>query len=151
MALRHLAGWRPPAEWHRRAGGLWARRVSRGAFLRGAAGAGAALAAAGAWRSAGATEQVDGAAPLPIPGTLQLLGPGTERFHVFFPTAGQEQASINDFDGLIGSLDVEGTGVGRNTATGETSPLVFTADMRVMDGSYVGADGMRRQGTFAFV
>src|SRR5437868_2711098 len=95
--------------------------LSRGSFLRRAAGAGVALAAASGLRPAFAAPlPLDPAAPSPIPGGMAFLGPGTELYHANLPMHGPEQSSITDFRGFIGTLDARGTGTGRNTATGET-------------------------------
>src|SRR5438874_10310327 len=136
VTLVQLDGWRPPAGPLARSRPLLGRPFTRAGFLRGAAGAGAGLLAASAWRPAFASADVDGSMPRPIPGGIQPFGPGTELYHVYLPQAGEELSTITDFDGWIGSLDAEGTGTGRDTATGRTSPLNFQVDMRFMDGDY---------------
>jgi hypothetical protein len=113
--------------------------------------AGAALGASlGLPAVAGA--QADPAAPRPIPGGLELEG---QRFHVFAPSLlgppDAEPSTITDFSGFVGLAFVRGTGMGRDTATGATRPLLFDVDMRFMDGLYVAADGRQRRGTFGFV
>ena len=64
---------------------------------------------------------------------------------------GLELATITDFDGTIGVTDVQGTGKGTNTRTGQTMDLLFDSDMRFMKGTYIGVDGQRRTGTFGFI
>jgi hypothetical protein len=151
LTLSQLQGWRPPAGLVPQTRPLLGRPFSRAGFLRGAAGAGAGLLAASAWRPAFASADVDGSAPRPIPDGIQPFGPGTELYHVYPPAAGFEQSTITDFDGWIGSLDAEGTGTGRDTVTGRTTPLVFQVDMRFMDGDYLAVDGQMRRGTFALI
>lgn len=100
-------------------------------------------------------------APKPIPGGLDLeqLLTGTPGpvFHVLPPTlylpdgSTNEPSTITDFNGFIAAADIQGTGTATNTQTGETTRLTFDADMRFMDGVYVGEDGGTRRGTFGFI
>ena len=53
--------------------------------------------------------------------------------------------------GLVGVANVGGTGTGTDLTTGETTKLVFDADMRFMQGAFVDMSGHRRHGTFGFV
>ena len=77
--------------------------------------------------------------------------PGGETFHVFAPPgAGTEPSTVTDFQGHIGVGALHGTGTGTDSM-GNTSSLFFAADMRFMDGIYVGEDGERHRGTFGFV
>jgi hypothetical protein len=46
---------------------------------------------------------------------------------------------------------VTGSGTGKDRATGATSRLNFQVDNGFMSGLYVGEDGRRHHGTFAFV
>jgi hypothetical protein len=102
-----------------------------------------------------------GALPKPIPGGLDLLGlitgtPGP-LFHVRPPTlynpdgSTNEPSTITDFNGFIAAADIQGTGTATNTQTGETTRLTFDADIRFMDGVFVGEDGRTRRGTFGFI
>lgn len=93
----------------------------------------------------------DDNAPRPIPGGIQPFGPGTEVFHVFPIAPGVEPSTITDFHGSIGAAEIQGTGTGTNTDTGATSSLVFDVDMRFMQGVYIGLDGEKHNGTFAFI
>ena len=65
-----------------------------------------------------------------------------------FPSA-DEPSAIGDFNGVVGAVELQGTGTGRQGGTSET--LLFDADMRFMQGVYVGVDGHTHQGTFGFV
>lgn len=86
--------------------------------------------------------------PTPIPGGTELLGPGTELFHVFLPAANTEPSTINNFKGSIGWAAGHGTGTMTDN-NGETS-VTFASDMRFATGTYVGQDGKQRRGTFVF-
>lgn len=130
---------------------FWERALSRRRFVRDALG-GTALAASGSLllpAAAGAHAPVPPTAePRPIPGGLEIAG---QTFHVQFPYFGQEVSTITDFDGLVAAAEMQGSGTATNTATGETSRLIFDADMRVMQGNYIGLDGNPHTGTFGFI
>jgi hypothetical protein len=64
---------------------------------------------------------------------------------------GSDPSLITDFDGVIGVAHVQGTGTGTNTDTGDTSPLLYDADLRFMQGTYQSVDGRFLQGRFVFV
>jgi len=63
---------------------------------------------------------------------------------------GSEVSAISNFDGLVGAASVDGTGVGHSPG-GSDEQLLFDTDMRFMQGTFVGTDGNRHQGTFGFV
>lgn len=129
---------------------FWERAMmSRRQFIATAAGATGAVLGSGLWLPGLAL--ADSAAPRHIPGGIQPLGPGTELFHVFPVAHGVEPSTITDFHGAIGAAEVQGTGTGTNTNTGTTSSLNFDVDMRFMQGVYIGMDGERHHGTFAFI
>jgi len=114
-----------------------------------AAGAAGAVLTSNLWwpAAAAASEQVEHA-PRPIPGGIDV---GGTTFHLFPPGAGNEPSTITDFKGLVGLANIGGTGTGRDLTTGDTTTLVFDADMRFMKGTFVDNDGHRRHGTFGFV
>jgi len=87
--------------------------------------------------------------PQPIPGGLELLGPGTPLFHVFLPASGAEPSTITDFNGFVGWAAVGGQGT--HTTGGVSSHLPFESDMRFLIGEYVGVDGKHHHGAFAFI
>jgi hypothetical protein len=62
-----------------------------------------------------------------------------------------DPSQINDFDGFVGLTHIRGGGTGTDTATGMTSPLAYQADMGFSQGKFMGADGNKHKGTFAFV
>jgi hypothetical protein len=62
-----------------------------------------------------------------------------------------DPSQITDFDGFVGLTHIRGSGTGTNTVTGERSTLAYQADMGFSQGKFIGADGHRHEGTFAFV
>src|ERR1700757_3108263 len=137
--------------------------ASRRAFFRTLAGAGTAL-GAGLLGSKSALAGNDedasrraGGLITPIPGGLapfapfgifihhNPLKPGTPLGNINDPS------QINDFDGFVGLTHIRGGGVGTNTMTGASMPLAFQADMGFGQGTFVGTDGLKHRGTFAFV
>jgi len=96
--------------------------------------------------------------PRPIPGGTTIDGLGL--FHFYFPTANNPVGSTNfiedgtgdpslitDFNGFIGVGDW-GPGTGKDS---HGNTLYWAADLRFMDGEFVGLDGHRHLGAFAFV
>ena len=100
-------------------------------------------------------------APTPIPGGFNardVLGP---RFpdriiHLVLPGPGTEPATVFNLQARVAILNIQGTGTRRelNPFTGrvvtETPNLPFAADVRFMQGTYIGVDGAAHPGTFAF-
>jgi hypothetical protein len=130
------------------------RLLSRRRFLQAAAGTVGAL---GAGLLLPTRALAAGRDPKPIPGGndnpaggpfihAHLPGPADAA-----PPNGNEPSLITDFDGLIGVARVQGTGTGTNTDTGETSPLLFDADLRFMQGLYQSVDGRFLQAGFVFI
>ena len=62
-----------------------------------------------------------------------------------------EPSNITDFDGFVAFTRIRGGGIGTNTNTGKTQNLAFQADMGFNQGTFIGTDGRRHQGTFAFI
>jgi hypothetical protein len=59
-----------------------------------------------------------------------------------------ENATITDFNGVIGVAHIQGTGSQLNTAiTVATAGLLYDADMRFTQGKYVGVDDQLHTGT----
>ncbi len=89
--------------------------------------------------------------PTPIPETTTTpLG----KINFEFPgpaDKGNEPSLITDFNGFIGVIDATGTGTGTDTTTGKKTSLFWAADNRFMTGVYVGVDGKKHKGTFAFI
>ena len=85
-------------------------------------------------------------APRPIPGGFSKnfkLVPKHPFVHVLAPGIGAEMSTITDFNGVVAAADMQGTA--------NNGAYFFDADMRFMDGLYVGTDGKLRQGHFGFV
>jgi hypothetical protein len=135
---------------------FWERAFSRRQLIRGtAATAGLAFGAGLAQPSLAFNPFTRNSAPKPIPGgtdLLGLLGLGSgPLFHFFFPVLGQEVSLITDFHGFVAAAEIQGTGIATNTVSHGTTTLTFDADMRFMDGLYIGEDGHPRNGTFGFI
>jgi hypothetical protein len=62
-----------------------------------------------------------------------------------------DPSQITDFDGFVGLTHIRGGGTGTDEETGATTPLAFQADMGFSQGKFIGVDGRRHEGTFAFV
>jgi hypothetical protein len=121
------------------------RHLSRRAFLRSAAGSAALAYGSGVMRPWQALAGPPGTGtPVPIPGGTPELGGG---FHVFLPGPGMEPSTITDFNGFTGLAVVDGHWGG----PGATADSMYEADMRFMQGLFVGTDGRSRRGTFGFV
>jgi hypothetical protein len=130
------------------------RCMSRRCFLHAAAGTLGALGAGVLWPTPALAAGRD---PKPIPESFtnpdggpvihfNLPGPADA-----MPRNGNEPSTITDFDGFMGGARVQGTGTGTNTNTGDTSPLLFDADVRFMQGVYQSVDGRFLEARFGFV
>ena len=129
--------------------------MSRGGFIRTAAGAAAMATGAGLLLPSLTAAAPDGGVPLPIPGGTDLqallgLPPGP-LYHFYFPVYGNEVATVNNINGFVAAAELHGSGTATNTLTGVTTHLTFDTDMRFIDGIYVGQDGRVRRGTFGFI
>ena len=138
--------------------------VSRRRFLRIAAGTLGALGTAlllprPAWAAGRDPNPIPGGNPNPtggpflhfnFPGSVDVTG--TAENPVGSPgNPGGEPSTITDFDGIIGVAHVQGTGTGTDTATGNTSPLLFDVDTRFMLGTYKSVDGRFLDARLVFV
>ena len=132
---------------------------SRRAFLGKAATAGTVI-GTGLVRPRPAHAEDDGAEngqPNPIPGGVAPFSP----FAIFIhhnplnpanPLSSlNDPSQISDFNGFVGLTHIRGQGMGINTQTGATTPLAYQADMGFSQGEFIGTDGHKHQGTFAFV
>ena len=126
-----------------RAGFSRGQLVRRGAAVMGGI-AGLGLLDAASAFGAGPTD------PQPIPGgfTAGFAGvvPSGAKYHVFLPEVGNELSTITDFNGVVGAAEIQGSAKGSDGTT-----YSFDADMRFMQGLYVGMDGRLRRGSFGFV
>ena len=132
---------------------------SRRAFLGKAASAGTVL-GTGVFcpRPAHAeNEGVENGQPNPIPGGVAPLAPYAIFIHHNPLNAANPLSSlsdpsqITDFNGFVGLTHIRGQGTGINTRTGATTPLAYQADMGFSKGEFIGTDGHKHEGTFAFV
>jgi len=136
---------------------FWMRPITRRTFLGSAALAGGAAVTAGAWLPRLALADFDGVAtvfPRPIPGGVAPFGIPIHHFPpvpLFGPAAINEPSEITDFNGMVGVCRVTGTGTGTKLSTGAQTTLSYQVDNGFMDGLYVGEDGQKHHGTFAFV
>lgn len=146
------AGAPTPSPGHTGHAHFWERAFSRRRFVRTAAGATALVAGNALWfpLAAGAAPKGD-ARPRPIPYLLTIPGFPLPPLHVDFPWYGFEVSTITDFNGAVASAQIRGAGTGTDTQTREVTRYTFDADMRFMDGVYVGMDGHTRRGTFGFI
>jgi len=124
--------------------------VTRRRFLgtAGATGVGLGL-GSGLLTSAVAVTDRGGSAVLPRPIPSGFVTPVGVFIHHHLPGRGIEASQITDFRGTIGLAQLTGTGTG--TVNGTSSKLNFEIDNRFMQGTYVGVDGRRHQGTFGFI
>jgi len=140
--------------------------LTRRNLIRGAAGtaAGAGLLLGSGLRlSARADDEDEGernkckAVPRPIPHIS--TPPGT---HFFFPgpvdasptsspNTGHDPSIITDFSGVIANADLIFSGTGTDLNSGASARYDFHADMRFMDGVFVGLDSERHRGSIGFI
>jgi hypothetical protein len=124
---------------------FWERAMSRGAFIKGVAGAGGAAVTSGLWMpSLARAGPKAAAAPRPVPPNPALGG-----LHLYLPGENSEPSAITDLNGFVGIGAVNGAGTA-TLADGSTQRLFFDVDNRFMRGEYVGEDGRLHHGTFAF-
>lgn len=135
---------------------LWRRTVSRRRLMQAAAGATGLVVGGTPWRHGPVRAgQGEAAMPRPIPGGIHL-GDGRV-IHIFRPEPGQEQSTITDFRGFVGSSEVRGEGivtkggVGTNATAVTGDRLVYQANLRFMQGHYLADDGEVHAGTAAFI
>jgi hypothetical protein len=136
---------------------FWDVALTRRKFLGSAALAGGAAVTAAAWLPQVAHAAEDDLAtvfPRPIPGGVKPLGIFVHHFPpvpVLGPGPINEPSQITDFNGMVGVTRVTGAGTGTELSTGATTRLNYQVDNGFMSGRYIGEDGHRHHGTFAFV
>ena len=125
---------------------FWERVLTRRKFIASSALVGGAAATAPLWSSTlvEAASKVD---PKPVP---QTIAPGAP-FHLNLLGTTAEPSTITDFRGIVGGVDLLGTGWGTDTTTGVKTHMFTAIDNRFMQGEYIGVDGKRHQATFGFV
>jgi hypothetical protein len=145
---------------------LQQKSLSRRNLIRGAAGtaAGAGLLLGSGLRLSALADDDDEenrkkckAVPRPIPHIS--TPPGA---HFFFPgpvdaspttspNTGHDPSIITDFSGVIANADLVFSGMGTNLNTGASAKYDFHADMRLMDGIFVGLDSERHRASIGFI
>ncbi len=140
--------------------------LTRRSLIRGAAGTAAGaglLLGSGLPLSARTDDEDEGnrdrckAVPRPIPHIS--TPPGA---HFFFPgpvdaspttspNTGHDPSIITDFSGVIANADLIFSGMGTDLNTGKSAKYDFHADMRFMDGVFVGLDRERHRGSIGFI
>jgi len=136
---------------------FWQRAMARRQFIRVGAGVTALALGAGLGGALPALAAPSSdLTPKPIPGGIplgQIVGfPGDKNiYHVSGPAFGFEASTITDFTGFIAAADIRGTGTSSDSSGANPATLYFDADMRFMQGTYVGVDGKTHQNTFGFI
>ena len=64
---------------------------------------------------------------------------------------GRDPSTVNDFNGFIGVANLELSGTGTDTTTGDTARYTFETDMRFLKGIFIDDAGQHRRGAFAFI
>ena len=151
-----------PNSWQK----LQQKPLSRRNLIRGAAGTTAAaglLLGSGLRFSALADDGDEGernkCKPVARPIPHITTPPGT---HFFFPgpvdaspatspNTGHDPSIITDFSGVIANADLIFSGTGTDLSTGASARYDFHADMRFMNGFFLGLDNERHRGTIGFI
>ena len=92
--------------------------------------------------------------PTPIPAGFFFPGRVDGSLAATDPTgthAGRDPSTIFNFNGFIGLANVELSGTGTDTTTGETADYGFEADMRFFKGVFVDSVGRTQRGAFVFI
>ena len=126
---------------------FWERALSRRQFLGTSALVGGAAMTAPLWPSLVASAASGLPDPKPIP---QTIAPGAP-FHIELLGTTTEPSAITDFKGIVGGVDLLGTGVATDSKTGAETHMFTAIDNRFMQGVYIGVDGKRHHATFGFV
>ena len=126
---------------------FWERALTRRQFIGTSALVGGAAMTAPLWPSLVASAASTLPDPKPIP---QTIAPGAP-FHVQLLGATSEPSAITDFKGIVGGVDLLGTGVATDATTGAEKQMFTAMDNRFMQGVYIGVDGKRHHATFGFV
>ena len=87
--------------------------------------------------------------PKPIPGGFSPTFdpvPADPFVHVLPPSVPFEMSTIDDFNGVLGASEIQGTAHGSDGTV-----YTFDTDMRFMRGTYVDVAGNVKHGTFAFI
>lgn len=130
---------------------FWRRAVSRRAFVAGGAAAvGGTTLGLGLLTPGPALAEDTRAKPIPGGFAPPLMHVYLNAYTSTDPRAFDDQATVFDFEGFIGSSHLKGTGTGQDPLLGEQHYGV-DVDMRFQKGTYVAVDGVARQATFGFI
>lgn len=130
---------------------FWERALSRRQFLAATGLAGGAAVTSSVWTPLIA-EAGTKVAPTPIPYGTTVTGPnGPVLFHFQGVGPNKDEGSIFNFNGVVGVAEVNGPGAGVHSGEPLAAGAQFGSDNRFMKGVYVGTDGKRHHGTFAFI
>jgi len=145
---------------------LQEKLLTRRNLIRGAAGtaAGAGLLLGSGLRSAAlADDEHEGehnkckpvARPIPhitAPPGAHFFFPGpVDASPVTSPNTGHDPSIITDFSGVIANADLIFSGTGTDLNSGASAKYDFHADMRFMNGIFVGLDNERHRGAIGFI
>lgn len=83
--------------------------------------------------------------PGPVEGTMTATDPTGVH------PGGRDPSAIYDFKGFIGQADLNLTGTGTDLNTGKSDKYAFHTDSRFMSGMFLGTDGRKHRGSFAFI
>jgi len=116
--------------------------------------------------SFGAGELCSSPDPIPHVNEAVLAGFGVKA-HFFFPgpvegtaapsdptgphPGGRDPSAIYNFKGFIGGAELNLTGTGTDLTTGKSDRYSFHTDSRFMSGEFLGTDGRKHRGSFAFI
>jgi len=140
--------------------------LTRRNLIRGAAGTAAGvglLLGSGLRSSALADDEDEGernkckpvARPIPHitapPGTHFFFPGPVDASAVTSPNTGHDPSIITDFSGAIANADLIFSGTGTDLNIGASARYDFPADMRFMNGIFVGLDNERHRGSIGFI
>jgi hypothetical protein len=92
-----------------------------------------------------AQAQAPAAAPAAAPVTAPAAVPKHFVASQFLPGPGRWISTVDNFDGLVGMANIQGTGKDNKGNT-----LDWEVDVRVMQGIYIGQNGRANRATFCF-
>ena len=150
--------------------------ISRRGLIRGIGGAAGLVAFGGLRTPALANDDDDEekragpacAIPMPIPHEEHLpFGFAQDGVHFYFPgpvdgsafptdpfgahPEGRDPSTVGNFSGVLGQVDLQFHGTGRDTTTGQTADYTFHTDTRFFSGDWIASDQHKQSGTLAFI
>lgn len=138
----------------RQAGSLLSldRPISRRQLLTTAAGAVGLTATSAVWLPGLIQTEAAEALPRPISGGRTAPPAPEVFFHEYPVQRGNEPSTVTDFRGYFGVASIDVSAATRTEKrTGNTTSLLWRAEMRMLKGVYIGTDGQSHHGTFGFV